>query len=44
MDNIKYARINVCVMGILKIGYQFTHTDTFDLYDVRVKFIFYYTV
>lgn len=35
------ACINVC---ILKIGYQLTHTDTFDLYDVRVKFIFYYIV
>lgn len=28
---IKYARINVF---ILKIGYQLTHTDTFDLFDV----------
>lgn len=32
--DIKYARINVF---ILKIGYQLTHTDTFDLCDVPMS-------
>lgn len=39
---IKFARINVCT---LKIEYQLTKpTRLFDLCDVRVKFMFYYTV